>query len=286
MSTDKSADLFLTTLHPLASTVTGEDINASLYYIHIHPPTSTSTSPQPAARPGSHRRWSSRSPRWHKPLPTMTLVRRDPATGSQWNVARISQLPPAPGPTPPDPADGILLELTAPGYTKFLPPERAPYYPPPPAAGGHAGGPDLAWKDFAYGSPEEERAEWEARRRAQLRAESGAAHDDDDVDGRALDEPEERVFRREMALEGVGFWSRLRGGSGGRRKPGSRDTGAEHGAGTEKAKKRGYVFEGLWGAAGTADGTGKCGFKDEAAGKFLKAHRNHHQRFRFGCGCG
>lgn len=286
-------DLFLTTLHPLASTVTGEDINACLYYIHIHPffSSSSSNSPQPghlAVRPTSHRRWSSqslRSPRWHKPvssLPTMTIVRRDPASGAQWNVAQVSQMPPAPNLSPssqgstPDPNDGILLEITTQGYDKFLPPRRSPYHPPP-ATSGQIGGPDLSWKDFAYGSPEEERAEWETRRREQLQAESrlpGTGNVADD--GRLLDEPEERVFKREMSLEGVGFWSRIRG-IGGHRRSGSRDRG--NGSGNDenqkkdKARKRGYVFEALWGAS-AAEGTGRCGFKDEAAGKYLKVLSN------------
>lgn len=215
----------------------------------------------------------------------MTIVRRDPATGAQWNVAQVSQIPPTQT-TPsssatPDSSDGILLEIMTPGYDKFLPPKRAPYHPPP-ATSGHAGGPDLSWKDFAYGSPEEERAEWEARRREQLRAETRQPGVGNVADNeRPLDEPEERVFRREMLLEGVGFWSRIRG-IGGHRQSKSRD-GSSGGGGDEnqkkdKAKKRGYVFEALWGA-NAAEGTGKCGFKDEAAGKYLKVLSTNWRRF-------
>lgn len=212
----------------------------------------------------------------------MTIVRRDPASGAQWNVAQVSQIPPAPNLSPssqgstPDPNDGILLEITTQGYDKFLPPKLSPYHPPP-ATSGQIGSPDLSWKDFAYGSPEEERAEWEARRREQLQAESrlpGTGNVADD--GRLLDEPEERVFKREMSLEGVGFWSRIRG-IGGHRRSGSRDRG--NGSGNDenqkkdKARKRGYVFEALWGVS-AAEGTGRCGFKDEAAGKYLKVLSN------------
>lgn len=208
----------------------------------------------------------------------MTIVRRDPASGAQWNVARVSQIPPAPNPSSssqsstPDPNDGILLEVTAQGYGKFLPPKLPPYHPPP-ATSGHAGGPDLSWKDFAYGSPEAERTEWEARRREQLQAESRQSGMRNVVDDeRSLDEPEERIFRREMSLEGVGFWSRVRGIGGHRRsesRDGSNGGDNDENQKKEKAKKRGYVFEALWGV-GTAEGTGKCGFKDEAAGKYLK----------------
>lgn len=208
----------------------------------------------------------------------MTVVRRDPASGAQWNVAQVSQIPPALA-TPsssssssssaaPDPKDTILLEVTTPGYDKFLPPRHPPYHPPP-ATSGYVGGPDLSWKDFAYKSPEEERAEWEARRREQLQAEKRPGVDSAVDNERSLDEPEERVFRREMSLEGVGFWSRVRGIGGHR---GGRDggsSGTDEKKKPEKAKKRGYVFEALWGAS-AAEGTGRCGFKDEAAGKYLK----------------
>lgn len=205
----------------------------------------------------------------------MTIVRRDPASGAQWNVAKVSQIPPAPNlssssqSSTPDSNDGILLEVTTQGYEKFLPPKLPPYHPPP-ATSGQIGGPDLAWKDFAYGSPEAERAEWEARRKEQLQAESRQPGMRNVVDNeRSLDEAEERVFRREMSLEGVGFWSRIRG-IGGHRRSESRDgSGNDENQKKEKAKKRGYVFEALWGAS-AAEGTGKCGFKDEAAGKYLK----------------
>lgn len=205
----------------------------------------------------------------------MTVVRRDPASGAQWNVAKVSQIPSAPSSSQSssttDSNDGILLEVTTQGYEKFLTPKLPPYHPPP-ATSGHMGGPDLAWKDFAYGSPEAERAEWEARRREQLQAESSRQPGMRDVvvdDERSLDEAEERVFRREMSLEGVGFWSRIRG-IGGHRRSESRDGGGnDENKKKEKAKKRGYVFEALWGAS-AAEGTGKCGFKDEAAGKYLK----------------
>lgn len=203
----------------------------------------------------------------------MTIVRRDPASGAQWNVAKVSQISPASqsSSTTTDFNDGILLEVTTQGYEKFLAPKLPPYHPPP-ATSGHMGGPDLSWKDFAYGSPEAERAEWEARRREQLQAESSRQPGMRDVvvdDERSLDEAEERVFRREMSLEGVGFWSRIRG-IGGHRRSESRDgSGNDENKKKEKAKKRGYVFEALWGAS-AAEGTGKCGFKDEAAGKYLK----------------
>ncbi|KAI5842620.1 hypothetical protein DFP73DRAFT_480053 [Morchella snyderi] len=223
-----SQDLFLTTLHPLSTTVTAEDINACIYYIHIHPNstgTDTANPPQPshlAPRPTHHRRWSSqslRSPRWHKAtgtLPTMTIVRRDPASGAQWNVAKVSQLPPTPGNDDANSNDRIMLEITAEGYDKFLPPANPPFHPPP-------------------------------------------------------------VFNRVMSLEGVGFWKRIKGighhrkskSHDGNGSNGSSGEGEKAGSRKEKAKKRGYVFQGLWGA-GADGGLGRCGFKDEAAGKFLK----------------
>lgn len=209
----------------------------------------------------------------------MMIVRRDPASGAQWNVAQVSQTPPFPAtpsssslsPAAPDPNDTILLEVMTLGYDKFLPPRKPPYHPPP-ATSGYVGGPDLSWKDFAYGSPEEERAEWEARRREQLQAEKRPGVGDVVDNERSLDEPEDRIFRREMSLEGVGFWSRIRGIGGHRQSRGGRDggsSGTDEKQKTEKAKKRGYVFEALWGAS-AAEGTGRCGFKDEAAGKYLK----------------
>lgn len=158
------------------------------------------------------------------------------------------------------------------GYDKFLPPRRPPYHPLPETS-GHIGGPESSWKDFAYRSPEQERAEWEARRREQLQTDNAKSGLGDWAVGseHPLDEPEERVFRREMSLEGVGFWSRVKG-IGNHRKSGSHDGGNGAEQKKEKAKKRGYVFEALWGASAN-EGTGKCGFKDEAAGKFLKVYQ-------------
>lgn len=210
----------------------------------------------------------------------MTIVRRDPASGAQWNVATVSQIPSTLNPSAQsqDLNDRILLEITASGYEKFLPPKRPPYHPPPASFGtSSTGGPDLSWKDFAYKSEEEEGARWEARRRDQLRADSRQFGMDDWIiedDQRPLDEPEDRVFRREMSLEGVGFWSRVKG-IGHHRKAMSQDGGHASGGDEkkkEKTKKRGYVFEALWGASADG-GTGRCGFKDEGAGKFLKVLR-------------
>ncbi|KAH8151560.1 uncharacterized protein LAJ45_04181 [Morchella importuna] len=285
-----SQDLFLTTLHPLSTTVTAEDINACIYYIHIHPNstgTDTATPPQPshlAPRPTHHRRWSSqslRSPRWHKTigtLPTMTIVRRDPASGAQWNVAKVSQLPPVPDNDDASNNDRIMLEITAEGYDKFLPPAKPPFHPPPSTQGVSSEGPDLTWQDFAYRTEAEEREAWEARRRGQLRRESSQFGMNDWMidDDQPLEEVD-RVFRRVMSLEGVGFWKRVKGighhrkskSHDGNGSNGSSGDGEKAGPRKEKAKKRGYVFQGLWGA-GADGGLGRCGFKDEAAGKFLK----------------
>lgn len=173
-------------MHPLHSTVTAEDINACLYYIHIEPHSTAAALPSPALTTGSsssaassHSRWSTHSTR--RPTPTMTIVRRNPATGTQWNVARVSATVP----------DCVLLEISAPGYQRF--------------------------------------------------AQEG--------------------FVREMHMEGGGFWERItyrrsRSAGGG--------AGGEGEAG--KTRKKGFVFDGLWGG----DEVGRCGFKDEGAGKYLK----------------
>lgn len=278
-----SKDLFLTTLHPLSSIVTAEDINACIYYIHIHPSSTDPATATPSThhlspRPTHHQRWSSqslRSSRWHKPvgtLPTMTIVRRDPASGAQWNVARVSQLPPG----SEDGNDRIMLEVTAEGYEKFLPPPKPPFHPPPPVRGvSTTGGPGLAWQDFAYRTEAEEREAWEVRRRELVRKESAQFGMDDwiidDHDGGRPLEEVDRVFRRVMALEGAGFWKRVKG-MGHHRKSRSHDGNGSSGGDEkkkEKVKKRGYVFQALWGA-GADGGTGRCGFKDEAGGRFLK----------------
>jgi len=222
-----SQDLFLTTLHPLQSTVTAEDINACLYYIHIEPVVSTSSiapstlSPPLLARPPSHRRWSSqsitgsrhssRSPA--RPIPTMTIVRRDLATGAQWNVARVS----SPSGAEED-VDRIQVDIMTAGYQRFVEPVM----------------------------------DW--------------------------DEHVSVGFRREMWIEGTGFWSRVKnvghrrgrsasttGSSDSREKAGA----AAAPAGEKKMKKRGYVFDALW-SPGDGEERGRCGFKDEAGGKFLK----------------
>lgn len=216
----------------------------------------------------------------------MTIVRRDPASGAQWNVAKVSQLPPVPGNDDASNNDRIMLEITAEGYDKFLPPGKPPFHPPPLTQGvASPGGPDLAWQDFAYRTEAEEREAWEARRREQLRRESSQFGMNDWMidDDQPLAEVD-RVFRRVMSLEGVGFWKRVKG-IGHHRKSKSHDGNGSSGDGEkagprkEKAKKRGYVFQGLWGA-GADGGLGRCGFKDEAAGKFLKVsiiyHRNLH----------
>ncbi|KAG0632961.1 hypothetical protein HOY80DRAFT_1013230 [Tuber brumale] len=218
-----SQDLFLTTLHPLRSTVTAEDVNACLYYIHVEPVVDTSsisssTLSPPLPRPPSHRRWSSqsitrsrhpsRSPA--RPIPTMTIVRRDPATGAQWNVARIS----SPGNAEED-MQRILVDIMTAGYQRFVEPAMD------------------------------------------------------------RDEPALVGFRREMWMEGAGFWSRVKniGHKRGRSTSTSSDPREKESSASkpvgEKMKKRGYVFDALW-SPGRGEERGRCGFKDEAGGKLLK----------------
>ncbi|KAL7275842.1 hypothetical protein RUND412_001187 [Rhizina undulata] len=273
-----SQDLFLTTMHPIHSTVTAEDINACLYYIHIHTPTPPETPPpRPNQRPQSlppppersGRRWNSSLNRFKEslpPLPVMTIVRRDPASGSQWNVAQVGASPLPWTSAVGNSSDRILIEILTEGYTKFLPPAKKPFYPPPTAFGPPVSSEgDSSWHDFGYRSPEDERAAWETRQRAEaaLRPEMAGFR------VRDFDEEEDRVFRREMWIEGVGFWNRMKH-MGGHRKTKSHDStgeGGEKEEGKEKVKKRGYVFESCW---GDENGRGRCEFKDEGAGKILK----------------
>jgi hypothetical protein len=76
----------------------------------------------------------------------------------------------------------------------------------------------------------------------------------------------EEGFSREMWMEGSGFWTRIK-----HRKSRSQDArdGEEAAAAAAKKRKRGYVFDALWNV-GRGEERGRCGFKDEAAGKYLK----------------
>jgi hypothetical protein len=67
---------------------------------------------------------------------------------------------------------------------------------------------------------------------------------------------------RAMYVEGVGFWERMKV-----RRSKEISTDGERGERTKK--KRDYVFDGLWTDAKGAS-CGRCEFKDEAAGKYLK----------------
>jgi len=175
-----------------------------MYYLHLH-----------------------ESPSVHTPVPAATLIRRNPSTGAQTNVAHIL-------PAPHD-RDKILLELVAPGYTKFV--EAVP-------ANGFV---EDNLMDSHHGH------HWQ---------QDGVEHDQ-----------EPPVLRRVMHIAGSGFWDRVKGFRHSRKRSSQmmpEDVEKDSGQHTrDKAKKtRDYVFEDLW---TTPQGTrGRCEFKDEAGGKYLK----------------
>jgi hypothetical protein len=80
------------------------------------------------------------------------------------------------------------------------------------------------------------------------------------------------ALTRMMYVEGAGLWDRIKSR---RHKSDSRiDTAAAAGSSAgetvgRKKKKRDYVFDGLWTDASGAS-CGRCEFKDEGAGKYLK----------------
>ncbi|KAI9779606.1 MAG: hypothetical protein M1839_007271 [Geoglossum umbratile] len=208
---------------------------------------------------------------------SITIIRRDPASSNQWNVGKITVTSAPDGHLTPRQqsrssshakAGGvqrrILIEITNPGYTKFLPPKRPPFYPPPDSEGRIPFSEDqesIRWKDFAYqngmsSQPPDER--------------------DTDID--------DEVFRREVWAEGVGFWDRnLRrmSGNGTANFPANNTTlstsraspnfggtastglrGNETGESFTKPMARGDVFISPW--------DGRCEFSTGAGGRSLK----------------
>ncbi|KAH0542390.1 hypothetical protein FGG08_003235 [Glutinoglossum americanum] len=130
---------------------------------------------------------------------SITLIRRDPGSGGQWNVGTITitsaldgslssgQQRRSPYAKPRGIPRRIIVEITNPGYSKFLPPKRPPLYATPAPEGTVSAGDDeesVRWKDFAYlGNPP-------------IRASEETNPDDDEV------------FRREVWVGGAGFWDR------------------------------------------------------------------------------
>ncbi|KAI5244890.1 hypothetical protein E4T43_03557 [Aureobasidium subglaciale] len=169
-----SKDVFLTPLKPREKVVSAEDVQSSLYFLHIDipeddllelpeeipvqdapgsstisrkplptPPTSPgSESPRQRSRPSLDTRASyatggaSRSsyqghftPEEDERCVSLTLIRRDPSSGSQWNVAKIRD-PPVHEVSSVLGGDGsvktkkegapLFLEIFNPGYSKFL----------------------------------------------------------------------------------------------------------------------------------------------------------------------
>ncbi|KAH0564769.1 hypothetical protein GP486_001839 [Trichoglossum hirsutum] len=130
---------------------------------------------------------------------SITLIRRDPSSGGQWNVGNIAITPALDGPLPSKqqyrpssyvksgmPPRRISVEITNPGYGKFLPPKRPPLYPTPASEGRVSlgdGEESVRWKDFAYQNISPIQAPTESN----------------------IDVSDE-TFRREVWIEGAGFW--------------------------------------------------------------------------------
>ncbi|KAI9771481.1 MAG: hypothetical protein M1840_002101 [Geoglossum simile] len=210
---------------------------------------------------------------------SITMIRRDPASSSQWNVGKITIISVPDGPLSSRhqrrsssyaKAGGsqhrISIEITNSGYTKFLPPKRPPFYPPPDSEGRIALSEDqesIRWKDFAY--------------------QNGLSSQPPEETGSEVDE----VFRREVLEEGAGFWDRnLRRMSGfadgnnasnypvnNAARPSSQATpnfgdmaggpqGSETGESPAKPMSKGDVFISPW--------DGRCEFSTGVGGRSLK----------------
>lgn len=147
-------------MHPLKATVTAQDVEGCLYYMHFHGNGGRDENEQQIRQDGisgqgdslrpklldtgaegnSRRRWSAnsifRSSRESFKDFSMTLIRRDLATGEQWNVAHISSMTNVSGAThttriaedvgktlPSLPS--IVISLPGNGYKKFMVPVGA-----------------------------------------------------------------------------------------------------------------------------------------------------------------
>ncbi|RPB25541.1 hypothetical protein L211DRAFT_87801 [Terfezia boudieri ATCC MYA-4762] len=323
-----SRDLFLTSMHPLKNTVTAQDVEGCLFYVHVHgegednrgqsqgegerPPLSSTGSTGSIGSGSGSSKWSARI--LHRPGRredmkgfSMTVIRRDPATGTQWNVAHISsrgagvQILSQGGTLPPPP---IVMSLPGKGYKKFMPPASArrkpvprqgqlqynlPPLPPPPQApvGMHQGRAILAEEEEAYFRRKRDYAELVAARDREIQdLEAEQAGRDTAT---AIVEEERGLVREvvwDCAAQGAGdkWWkmgmsrtknlratssgSMLHGHSGG----GSAGSGGEQDK-TDKDHWKGYAFDALWapvGNAGSGEKMGTCRFKDAAGGKIMK----------------
>lgn len=313
-----SRDLFLTPMHPLKSTVTGQDIEGCLYYVHVHGEGGGYSSHEQqqghggrppllsASSSGSgRRRWSAHNILHHSRKGegdmkdfSMTIIRRDPATGAQWNVAHISSMNSSdavPGgvqmltsqdgrqsPIPPPPP--IVISLPGSGYKKFMLPSsitRKPIHrngnelqyslpplPPPPQ-------PPLVQQGRSV-RPEEEEAYFRRKREYQ---EILAARDRQ-IQQLELEQAE-REREMEMAEEERGLirevvWNSAAAGAGDKwwkmgmsktkrhLRTTSTGSGGFSGGDRDKEKKhkdhwKGYAFDALWGQTGNASRGQKTG---------------------------
>lgn len=197
----QTPDLILTTLAPPRHSPSARaiDIESSLYFLHLH-----ATEPE---------------------VPRATLIRRDPASGAQTNIAHIL-------PT----GETVQLELLGPGYRKFL---ELPLPPRPQ---------DSDTDDVLN--------EWQTRRMDYHRRTSPVPS----MLGADLATVNtSHFFTREMRIEGANLWERMKGFRRHQKNSSVLDVPSR-----ERTKKtRDFVFEPPW-------AIGRCEFKDEAGGKFLK----------------
>ncbi|KAF8465940.1 hypothetical protein BDZ91DRAFT_725988 [Kalaharituber pfeilii] len=305
-----SQDLFLTPMHPLKSTVTAEDIVGCLYYVYVHPveqrllqqvniahplPLIPGESTRPSLLSSgsfSGRKWSTHNilgggagSRGSLKDFSFTLIRRDPATGDQWNVAevcsRVSNVAQSVsegkhGPPPP-----IVISLPGKGYTKFLnigsqvrrkpvPQHNLPPLPSPPQ-------PPLGMQQGRSISAEEEE-DYFRRKRAYNEV---LAFRERAIKDQEVIQAEEEIGRgliRQVVYdasgEGLKWWKKglkkrhWKSNSLGKEEL---QTGGE-GNGEKKERWKGYTFDGLWGPGnvGTGEKEGTCRFKEAAGGKILK----------------
>jgi len=163
-----------------------------------------------------------------------TLIRRVPATEEQWNVANICE--------PEHVGEEVVLEMLGHGYRRL-------------AAGGESGcgGGGGGGKVMSAGSGGGPRI---SRKPVP-----------DSAPQLPPPPPQELPpLVRTMRIEGEGFWHRLKSR---RKKSDERIEDAAGGVPARKKKKRDYVFDGLWSDARGVS-VGRCEFKDESAGKYLK----------------
>ena len=328
-----SRDLFLTSMHPLKNSVTAQDVEGCLYYVHVHgegdsgreqslgqglgqagrPPLPSRGSMGSIGSSGSssgRRRWSAqvlhRVGRGEGVRDfSMTVIRRDPATGAQWNVAHISSAGAgvqmlSQDVTPPP----IVLSLPGRGYRKFMPPESVrrklvpgqgqlqyslPPVPPPPP-------PPLVMQQGKSISVEEEEAYFRKKKdyaaliAARDRQIQALENEQAGRDAAAAMAEDERGLVREVVWDCAAlgardkWWKRgmsktkqhLRSTSSGSMGHGHSGSGSGGSGGEDRKEKdhwKGYAFDALWapvGNAGRGEKLGTCRFKDAAGGKIMK----------------